>query len=94
MKQPKPNGNGASKIEIHVEDLGGWVRVHPSRYHNLPEQLALFLSDSLTKWFRERPHCRLRTVVPVSRDGTTVELHAWFDIHVFPGPKPPTKKQP
>jgi hypothetical protein len=33
----------------------------------------------------------LRCIVPVNRDGHTVELHAWYAMHVFPdtsGQKP------
>jgi hypothetical protein len=89
MKPKKPGGNGAPTITIHNTDLGGWLRVCPERYHDLPEQLPFFLSTSLTDWFRQRPHLRLRTVVPICKDGTTVELHAWFDVHVVPKPRPP-----
>ena len=47
-----------------------------------------FLSHSLTKWFRDRPHLRVRFVVPVNRDCDTVELHAWYDQMLFPDISP------
>jgi hypothetical protein len=92
MKPKRPGGNGASKIDIHSADLGGWLRVYPSRYHDLPDDLAVFLAITLTNWFRQHPQCHLRTVAPITKDGTTVELHAWFDVHVFPPPPPPQTK--
>jgi hypothetical protein len=91
MKPKKPSGNGANAITLVSRDEGGWVRIFPERYHDLPEQLPLFLSSALADWFRQRPQLRLRTVAPMSKDGTTVELHAWFDIHVVPANRPPEK---
>ena len=64
--------------------MGGWVRDHPNRLQNLPEDLPVYLSQSLTEWFRPRLHLRMRLVVLITHDGTTMELHASFDCHVFP----------
>jgi hypothetical protein len=89
--KPKPGGgNGSGKFEIGVHDMGGWVRVCTGR-HNLPDDLPVFLSQALSDWFRQRPHLRMRCVMPAQRDGNTVELHSWYDTHLFPslqGPKP------
>ncbi len=88
--KPKPGGNGSGKFEIDQHDMGGWVRVC-ARGQNLPDDLPVFLSQALTDWFRKRPQFYLRCVIPVQRDGDTVELHAWYDAHVFAalqGPKP------
>jgi hypothetical protein len=86
----KRPGNGSSRLEIVEQDLGGWVRL--SAKGNIMDALPVFLSQTLTKWFRQRPHLRLTCVVPITRDGATVELHAWYECHVFPpapeGPKP------
>ena len=89
MAKPS-HGNGSGKFRVHQDDLGGWVRVHAEPTAVVPDNLAFFLSRVLADWFRQRPHLRMRTVVPVCRDGTTVELHAWYDLHVFPAPPPPT----
>jgi hypothetical protein len=39
----------------------------------------------------------MRCVVPIQKDGTTVELHAWFECHLFPptpmGPAPTGHQQ-
>jgi hypothetical protein len=86
----KPGGNGSGKFEIGHHDMGGWVRVCAGR-QNLPDDLPVFLSQALSDWFRQRPHLRMRCVVPIQRDGNTVELHAWYDAHLFPalqGPAP------
>jgi hypothetical protein len=82
MKQQP--GNGSSKVFVHQEDMGGWVRVYPDRLASLPEDFAVYLSHALTQWFRDRPQLRIRCVVPIQRDGDTVELHAWFELGVFP----------
>jgi hypothetical protein len=79
-------GNGSSKGKIHTDDLGGWVRVH-AEGASLPN-LPVILSQLLTDWFRQRPQLRLRFIVPIQKDGDTVELHAWYEAHVFPPPQP------
>lgn len=63
--------------------MGGWVRIVAGR-QNLPDDLPVFLSQALADSFRQRPQLRMRCVVPVQRDGNTVELHAWYEAHVFP----------
>jgi hypothetical protein len=32
---------------------------------------------------RDHQHLRIRFVVPISRDGDTVELHAWYEQVLF-----------
>ncbi len=89
----RPVGNGSGKFDIHQEEMGGWVRVYPDEAAEAPAHLAMFLSHALTEWFRQRPHLHLRCVAPIAKNGSTVELHAWYDQHVFPdlsgdGPEP------
>jgi hypothetical protein len=88
----QPHGNGSGRFEIGQADMGGWVRVFPARADEPRDDLAVYLAQTLTEWFRQRPPLRLRCVVPVSRGGDTAELHAWYDTHVFPptpeGPQP------
>jgi hypothetical protein len=78
MKQP---GNGSSRFEIGQHDMGGWVRIVAAG--SLPEDVGMYLSHTLAEWFRQRPQYRLTCVVPINRDGTTVELHGFFECHVF-----------
>jgi hypothetical protein len=80
----RQSGNGSGRFNIHQEDMGGWVRVYPDRTASLPEGFPIYLSHALTQWFRDRPQLRMRQVVPIQRNGDTVELHAWFDLGVFP----------
>jgi hypothetical protein len=77
-------GNGASKFPVHQQDMGGWVRVFAGKTANVPPDLPVYLSHALTAWLRQRPQLRLRTVVPITRDGDTIELHAWYDLYVIP----------
>lgn len=86
-------GNGSGKFEIHHQDMGGWVRAFTDHRSHLPADLPVYLSSSLMQWFRQRPHLRLRFVAAIQRGGDTVELHGWYDAHVFPpfaGPTPDT----
>jgi hypothetical protein len=94
--KPRPQGNGSGKFEIGQADMGGWVRVFPGKAaDNVPEDLAVYLSQTLAEWFRQRPHLHMKCVIPINRDGTTVELHAWYELHLLPptpvGPKPTAK---
>ena len=90
MKQP--HGNGSPGVELGQAEMGGWVRVYPGRTTGLPADLPVYLSDALANWFRQRPHFHLRCVVPICKEGTTVELHGWYDVHLLPpsglGPTP------
>jgi hypothetical protein len=38
----------------------------------------------LSLWLREHHHLRLICVVPITRDGNTIELHGWYEQHDFP----------
>jgi hypothetical protein len=91
MNKPPP-GNGSGRFEIDTVEMGGWIRLYPHRLDNLPPDFGVFLSHTLSEWFRQRPHFHLRCVVPIQRDGNTVELHAWYDVHLQPpaatAPKP------
>jgi hypothetical protein len=83
-------GNGSGRFEIGQHDMGGWVRIVAGR-QDLPDDLPVYLSSVLAEWFRQRPQLRMRCVVPINQDGCTVELHAWYEAHVFPpaqGPRP------
>ena len=71
------------RFEIVQEDMGGWVRVFLGAGEPTGE-VAGFLSQCLADWMRKRPHLRVRCAVPVTRDGDTVELHAWYEQAAFP----------
>ncbi len=64
-----------------------WLRVYLDAGEP-PNDLPFYLSHSLAAWFRQRPQLRLRFVVPIVRDGETVELHAWYDQVQFPDTSP------
>lgn len=92
---PKSGGNGSTKFNGHSDDMGGWVQVHTDKLAHVPDELGVYLSLTLTEWFRQRPHLHLRCVVPIQRAGDTVELHAWYEAHLFPdvsGQKPEVKR--
>jgi hypothetical protein len=91
--RPRPQGNGSGKFETTHVNMGGWVRVFPSKAEDAGrEDLAVYLSQALAEWFRKRPELRMKCVVPISREGTTVEMHAWYEVHLLPptteGPHP------
>jgi len=77
-------------MNVHHQDMGGWMRVFADRQEDLPDDLAVYLSQAVSDWFRQRPQMHLRTVAPIQVNGDTVELHVWYDAHVLPaiqGPK-------
>lgn len=71
------------RFEIIQKDMGGWVRVYLGRGEPTGE-VAQYLSHSLTEWIRKNPQIRVRQIVPINRDGDTVELHAWYEQVIFP----------
>jgi hypothetical protein len=87
MKLPK-GGNGSSKFEVGTHDMGGWTRTKADYSGPTPADLAVYLSHHMTAWFRGKPHLKIRCVVPIRRDGETVELHGWYDQIHFPDISP------
>jgi hypothetical protein len=71
-------------VNVHQQDMGGFVRVFTDPLSAVPDELHVWLSHALTEWFRQRPQLRMRCVLAVTRGGDTGELHAWYDLHVFP----------
>ena len=82
-----------ARIGINQLDMGGWVRVYLGQGEPTGE-IAHFLSHALNGWFRERPHLRLRLILPVTRNGNTVELHAWYEQILFSDQSPLAKPVP
>jgi hypothetical protein len=74
------------EVNIHFEERNGWLRVYTDAEFHAHPLLPSYLSYTLTQWFRERPQYHLRCVAPIDKGGDTVELHAWFDMHVFAAP--------
>jgi hypothetical protein len=72
-------GNGSTKFEVGAHDMGGWVRVIASDSPGTPDDLGVFLADRLSHWLREHPNVTLISVVPITKDGNTVELYAWYE---------------
>jgi hypothetical protein len=86
------HGNGSGKFDIGVHDMGGWVRVVPGQ--TAPrDDLGFYLAHRLSVWFREQPHLRLLCVVPIVKDGNTVELHGWYEQHLFRDTSPVAPKR-
>jgi hypothetical protein len=78
MRLSQP-GNGSGKFDVGVHDMGGWVRVIAGGTAPQDGNLPFYLADRLSHWLGENAHRRLLCVVPISRDGNTVELHAWYE---------------
>jgi hypothetical protein len=89
MRKPS-HRNGSGRFEIGQHDIGGWGKICAGR-GNLPDDLPVYLSQTLSDWSRQCPNLHMRCVVPIQKDGDTMELHAWYDVHLFPatqGPEP------
>jgi hypothetical protein len=74
-------GNGSGKGVVLVSTQGpGWAVVYPSPNDPPPpDQLPYHLSLSLEKWLKERPGVRVRTTLPIVKDGDTIGIHVWYD---------------
>ena len=64
---------------IQTNDHGGWLRVFLAKGEPAGE-VAMFLSRTLNGWMIDNPKCRVRIIVPISSNGDTSELHAWYDV--------------
>ncbi|HEY7309366.1 MAG TPA: hypothetical protein VH643_08425 [Gemmataceae bacterium] len=71
------------RFQIHNMDLGGWIRFFTNSDSLGHPDLPFYLSYALMQWFRANPQYRLRFVVPISKEGTTVELYAFYEQHLF-----------
>ena len=71
------------RFTIAIEDNGDWVRVYLNRGEPAGE-VAKFLSRTLAGWIFEHPHLRVRFIVPISSNGDTSELHAWYEQRISP----------
>ena len=83
MSKAKP-GNGSGQFDVGAHDMGGWVRVIASDSPGTPDDLGVYLSHRLAIWVRQNPHLKLFSIVAINKDGNTVELHGWYEQHIFP----------
>jgi hypothetical protein len=75
-----PLGNGSGKHEIDVTFLApDWAHLQSKRPEPWPEDLPFGLCEVLFKWFQTVDNIRIRTVLPVVKDGNLVGIHVWFD---------------
>lgn len=77
----------AVRFTTSVCDMGGWIRVLPGSGEPTGE-VARFLSQPLIQWFRECPELTVRRIVPITSNGDTSELHAWYDRIGLPARMP------
>ena len=68
-----------ARYGISVKECGGWVRVY-LEWGEPAGELAPLLSRTLTAWMQLHPEMRVKHIAPISRDGDTAELHAWYDV--------------
>jgi hypothetical protein len=71
------------RIQVHHVDVGGWLRFFTDADSTDHPDLAFYLSYAVTQWFRANPHYRLRFILPINKSGNTVEMHAWYEQHLF-----------
>jgi hypothetical protein len=84
----RPTGNGSGNFEVGVHDMGGWVRVTAGATAPEGGNLPFCLAHRLSYWFRENVtygHCAWCRSPGTA---TQVELHAWYEQHLFPDISP------
>jgi hypothetical protein len=82
------HGNGSGKFDVGAHDMGGWVRVIAGPTSAHVEDLGFFLAHRLSMWFRENPYLHVLSVVPINKDGRTIELYGWYAQHLFSDTSP------
>lgn len=76
----RSKGNGNTKVYIDaIEKKPGYLIICPQTIAAVADQLPVYLSQTLEKWFVEHPSCRVRASVGIVMDGQTVALHVWYD---------------
>jgi hypothetical protein len=66
-------------VEIGFHDEGSYVRIISGPGADHAEDLPGILARALTDFFKKNPGKHLLFVVPINRDGTTVELQGWYE---------------
>jgi hypothetical protein len=74
-------GNGSSKGYTNLVTLGpGWVPFMASESDPpSPDVLPYALSQGLEQWSKGQPGVRVRTTLPIVKDGNTIGIHIWYD---------------
>jgi hypothetical protein len=73
------DGNGHTKTEIDFIERPGYVLICPRNSATPPANIALIVNAALTDWLKKTPNIRVRTVLPITRDGQTTAVHLWYD---------------
>jgi hypothetical protein len=74
------NGREPHQVTVTVSEVQpGWIVVQAGDPPPADRDLPIFLSRALVDWIRSRPACRVRTVLPLTHEGTTRVLHVWYD---------------
>jgi hypothetical protein len=81
MVNPLFGGNGSSKGFTNVALMGpGWVVIAASQSDPPPsDELPYALSQGLEQWLKSQPGIRIRSTLPIVKDGNTIGIHVWFD---------------
>jgi len=72
-------GNGNSKTQIDFLDRPGYVLICPHDLENPPAAIALILNNALNDWLKKHPSIRVRSILPITKDGQTTAIHLWYD---------------
>jgi hypothetical protein len=62
-----------------VEMAAGWVCFLATEPPAKPEELPLYLSQSVSAWLRQTPTLTVRATLPIVSNGNTIAVHVWFD---------------
>lgn len=69
-----------AKIRVNRLDLGtGWVCFLAAEPPAKPEELPLYLSQSVVAWLKQTPTLKVKATLPIVSNGNTIAVHVWFD---------------
>lgn len=84
---PTASGQGDSEVSCRpakvvvnrIDMREGWVCFMAAEPPPKPDDLPLYLSQTVTAWLKQNPMLTVRAVLPIVSGGNTIAIHVWFD---------------
>lgn len=73
-------GNGHSQIKVHITLVAhGYIIVHADDITTPSVDTSVAVSQTVEKVLKDKPTMRVRSTLPIVKEGHTVAVHIWFD---------------
>jgi len=68
------------KIVIDRSDMReGWVCFMAAEQPSKPDEVPLYLSQTVAAWLKQTPSLTVRATLPIVQNGNTPAVHVWFE---------------